>query len=62
MTDGRTVMELAPKSPGSEEIEGLWSYLHQRIARSGPPTALTLGAPTAAATAAAEARVAGSQR
>ncbi len=62
MTDGRTVMELAPKSPGSEEIEGLWSYLHQRIARSGPPAALTLGAPTAAATAAAEARVASSQR
>jgi chromosome partitioning protein len=59
MTDGRTVMELEPKSPGSEEIEGLWSYLHQRIARSGPPTALTLGAPPAAA---AAARVAGSQR
>jgi chromosome partitioning protein len=58
MTDGRTVMELAPRSPGSEEIERLWSYLHQRIAGSGPPTALTLGAPPAAA----EARVALSGR
>ncbi len=58
MTDGRTVMELAPKSPGSEEIERLWSYLHQRIAGAGPPTALTLGAPPAAA----EARVALSAR
>jgi len=58
MTDGRTVMELAPRSPGSEEIEGLWSYLHQRIAGSGPPTALALGSPPAAA----EARVASAQR
>ncbi len=62
MTDGRPVMELAPKSPGSEEIEGLWSYLHQRIAIYCPPTALTLGATTAAASATAEARVASSQR
>jgi chromosome partitioning protein len=58
MTDGRTVMELAPRSPGSEEIEDLWSYLHQRIARSDPPATLTLGAPTAAS----EARIASSQR
>jgi chromosome partitioning protein len=58
MTDGRTVMELAPRSPGSEEIEGLWSYLHQRIAGSGPPAALALGALPAAAVA----RVASAQR
>jgi chromosome partitioning protein len=48
MTDGRTVMEFAANSPGSEEIERLWSYLHQRLAGSGPPTALSLGAPPAA--------------
>ena len=48
MTDGRTVMELAPKSPGSEEIESLWAYLHQRIAGARPPTALGLGSPAAA--------------
>jgi chromosome partitioning protein len=48
MTDGRTVMELAPKSPGSEEIESLWSYLHQRIAGARPTTALGLGTPAAA--------------
>jgi len=58
MTDGRTVMELAPRSPGSEEIEGLWSYLHQRIAGSGPPTGLALGPPPEAAIA----RVAGARR
>jgi len=58
MTDGRTVMELAPRSPGSEEIEGLWSYLHQRIAGSGPPASLALGPPPAAAVA----RVASAQR
>ena len=51
MTDGRTVMELAPRSPGSEEIEGLWSYLHQRIAGSGPPAGLALGPPPEAAVA-----------
>ena len=51
MTDGRTVMELAPSSPGSEEIEGLWSYLHQRIAGSGPPAGLALGPPPEAAVA-----------
>ncbi len=49
MTDGRTVMELAPKSPECEEIEGLWSYLHQRIAGARPKTALGLGTPAAAA-------------
>jgi chromosome partitioning protein len=48
MTDGRTVMELAPKSPGSEEIESLWSYLHQRIAGARPTTTLGLGTPAAA--------------
>ena len=54
MTDGRTVMELLPNSPGSEEIEGLWSYLHQRVAGAAPPTAFGLGAPARPA----EARVA----
>jgi chromosome partitioning protein len=48
MIDGRTVMELAPKSPGSEEIESLWSYLHQRIAGARPTTTLGLGTPAAA--------------
>ena len=47
MTDGRTVMELAPKSPASQEIERLWSYLHQRVAGSGPPSAFKLGPPPA---------------
>ncbi len=51
MTDGRTVMELAPRSPGSEEIEGLWSYLHQRIAGSGPPAGFALRPPPEAAVA-----------
>jgi len=49
MTDGRTVMELAPNAPGSDEIERLWSYLHQRIAGAGPSIALTLGPPAAGA-------------
>jgi chromosome partitioning protein len=48
MTDGRTVMELAPNSPGSEEIERLWSYLHQRVAGAGPTTARSLGPPSVA--------------
>lgn len=48
MTDGRTVMEIAPNSPGSEEIERLWSYLHQRVAGAGPPSALSLGPAPAA--------------
>ena len=48
MTDGRTVMELTPKSPGSEEIEGLWAYLHQRIAGARPTASLGLGSPAAA--------------
>ena len=47
MTDGRTVMETVPNSPGSAEIERLWAYLHQRVAGAGPPTALSLGAPAA---------------
>ena len=53
MTDGRTVMEIAPNSPGSDEIERLWSYLHQRIAGAGPPTALSLGPAVDAAQSAA---------
>jgi chromosome partitioning protein len=43
MTDGRTVMEIAPNSPGSDEIERLWAYLHQRMAGSGSQNALSLG-------------------
>lgn len=49
MTDGRTVMELAPRSPGCQEIERLWSYLHQRLAGTGPRIALPLAPSTAAA-------------
>jgi chromosome partitioning protein len=50
MTDGRTVMELAPSAAASVEIERLWSYLHQRLAGAGPTPALSLGAPLASGT------------
>ncbi len=49
MTDGRTVMEFAANSPGSEEIARLWSYLHQRLAGTGPQVGLSLGPPAAEA-------------
>lgn len=48
MTDGRTMMELAPSSPGSAEIERLWTYLQQRVAGTGAPLGLSLGPPAAA--------------
>lgn len=34
MIDGRTVLELAPKSRSAQEIEQLWSYLRDRLDRS----------------------------
>lgn len=48
MTDGRTVMELVPRSPASEEIERLWGYLHQRVAGPVPQSPRKLGPPIAA--------------
>ncbi|MCS6878275.1 MAG: ParA family protein [Geminicoccaceae bacterium] len=33
MIDGRTVMETHPESPSAREIEALWLYLRERLAR-----------------------------
>lgn len=33
MIDGRTVMEVAKRSPSASEIEALWSYLDERLGR-----------------------------
>ncbi len=33
MIDGRTVMETHPDSPSAREIEGLWAYVRERLAR-----------------------------
>jgi len=39
MIDGRTVMELNPRSPSSTEIVDLWQYLKPRLARAGQRSA-----------------------
>ncbi len=36
MTDGRTVMELAPNSASVAEIEQLWDYVWTRLKKSEP--------------------------
>ncbi len=33
MVDGRTVMEIGRKSPSTDEITELWTYLDERLAR-----------------------------
>ncbi len=42
MIDGRTVMEIPRKSPSTEEIGRLWSYLENRLIRRERPTLLPL--------------------
>jgi chromosome partitioning protein len=34
MVDGRTVMELDPRSKSSAEIEALWNYVHERMEKN----------------------------
>jgi len=45
MIDGRTVMELDPASPSSQEIQQLWQYLSSRLSRGTRSTVLNM-APT----------------
>ena len=39
MIDGRTVMELKPDGKSAGEMETLWTYLEDRLARTARPTA-----------------------
>ena len=45
MIDGRTAMEIEPKSKSAEEMMGLWQYLQSRLAQNlrRPATALLSG-------------------
>jgi chromosome partitioning protein len=42
MIDGRTAMELDPKSASSQEITKLWEYLSTRLNKGARPTVLNM--------------------